>query len=155
MKVVRGLLPSRLYGQILKSVPICTVDVLFFNKNLTKTLLFKRTNLPYRGQYYSAGGRLFKNEDLRAGALRQAKRELGLKLNPKKLIYGGVINEINPSSVYKNINYHAVNICWGYILVKENIVLDDQHSAVKWFKMSDKRIHHYVRDKIKLLLPQL
>ena len=77
-----------LFREIVDNLPICTIDVLFFNKEKNKTLLFKRNNEPAKGIYFPIGGRLFKNEDFKKGAVRQAKRELGIVINKNKKISG-------------------------------------------------------------------
>ncbi|MFH1867214.1 MAG: NUDIX domain-containing protein [Patescibacteria group bacterium] len=145
----------KIYREIIKHLVICTVDVLFFNKTKDETLLFKRTNLPYRGAYFSAGGRLLKNEEFKQAAVRQMKQELGLKLDPKKLIWGGVVNEINPSSIFQGINSHTVNIFWGYILRYSHVKFDGQHSVARWFKVNDQRLHPLVKKKLRMILPNL
>ena len=53
---------------------------------------------------------MLKNESFEKSAIRLAKSELGIKINPKKLIFAGVINEIHSNSIYPNINYHSVNM---------------------------------------------
>jgi colanic acid biosynthesis protein WcaH len=58
------------YRMIIQSVPICTVDLVIFNPEMTQTLLFKRQNKPLQNIYFTAGGRLFKNETLENCAIR-------------------------------------------------------------------------------------
>lgn len=147
-----------LFREIVDNLPICTVDVLFFNKENSKILLFKRNNEPAKGIYFSIGGRLFKNEDFKEGAVRQAKRELRIVINKNKLIFGGVINEICQKSISKNLNTHAVDIYWGYIIEDSDIdkmVLDNQHSEYKWFNVTDNSLHPFMKEKIKNLMPKL
>lgn len=132
--------------------PICTVDVLFFNDNKTKTLLFKRENEPIKGQYFSIGGRLLKNEKIEDGAVRQAFREAGIIVDRNKLTLGGTQDEINPNSSFEGINYHAVNTFYGYVLNDEEIKLDNQHSEYHWFPVSDDSFHPFIKTKVASLL---
>lgn len=129
--------------------PICTVDVLFFNSDKTKTLLFRRENEPMKGTYFSAGGRLFKNELLADCAVRQAFREAGLVIEKDGLTLGGTKEQINPNSAFEGVSYHAVDIFYGYIIDEDaEIKLDSQHSDYKWFSVSDDTLHPFLKDII-------
>ena len=48
----KNYIEENLYKEIIKSIPVVTVDVLLFNNDLTKTLLFKRANAPLKGQFF-------------------------------------------------------------------------------------------------------
>lgn len=145
-----SLLPLPTYRMLMDLAPICTVDVLFFNPERTETLLFKRTNDPLKGWYYSAGGRLWKNESLVDCALRQAKREAGMTLARDLLTFGGVLEELNTNSIFPDVAYHAVNLFYGYPLSKYvPVVLDDQHSELRWFSVDDPSLHPYLKQKIR------
>lgn len=132
--------------------PICTVDVLFFNKAKTKTLLFKRTNDPVKNVYFSIGGRLLKNEKLIDAAVRQAAREVGVKIIKSKLVFGGVQEEIHELSIFKGVSYHAIDIFYGYVLDNQEIKLDNQHSDFKWFSVTDKKLHPFIKTKVRSVL---
>jgi ADP-ribose pyrophosphatase YjhB (NUDIX family) len=145
-------LPLEKYKEFMNLVPITTVDVLFFNRDMTETLLFKRKNKPLKEVYFSLGGSLKKNETLIDGAVRQALRETGVRVNKDSLWYGGTQDEIHPNSFFDGISYHAVDSYFGYILEKEEIILDFQHSEYKWFSVSDESLHPFIKSKIKNLL---
>ncbi len=147
-------LPHEDYKKLIEISPICTVDVLFFDKSRSKTLLFKRTNKPYAGEYFSIGGRMLKNEIFEEVAVRQAKRELNLDIDRSKLIFGSVINEIHPDSIFEDTNYHTVNIFFGYIWsesLEKSMQFDSQHTDHKWFKINDPTLHNIVKSKINSL----
>lgn len=146
------LLPLNKYKELLKNWPVFTVDVVFFDEDMTKILLFKRNYEPVKGVYYATGGRLNKNEKLIDCAVRQAWREAGIKIDKKKLIFGGVQEEIHKNSKFKGISYHAVGIFFVYKLKKEKIKLDDQHSDHKWFSVNDKKIHPLIKIRIMKVL---
>lgn len=150
-----NLINSSLYKKISENLPICTVDIIFFNKNKDKTLLFYRNNNPLKNTYFSCGGRLFKNEKFEDCAQRKAKEELGIEIKKNKLLFGSVINEIFNNSIYENINYHSVNIYYGYIItddIENSINFDKQHKHYKWHKANDRNIHPLLKEKIKTLL---
>ncbi|MFA6391463.1 MAG: NUDIX domain-containing protein [Patescibacteria group bacterium] len=137
------------YKEFMEELPICTVDILFFNHNKQSVLLLKRVNKPLKNAYFSPGGRMIKNETFEDCAVRQAKTELGLKIDKKKLVFGGVINEIHKESIYPKTNYHCVNVYFGYVLTKTKIKLDSQHSSAEWFLVGNKKLHPLIKAKIK------
>lgn len=146
------VLPIEKYRELLDTTPVCTVDVLFFNKDKTKTLLFKRTNNPLKEVYFSIGGRLLKNEKLEDGAVRQALREVGLHIDKNELTFGGTQEELHSVSIFSGVSYHAVDIFYGYILNNETITLDSQHDDYQWFSVSDENLHPFIKTKIAALL---
>lgn len=143
-------IPTKKFAEIMKLVPICTVDVLFLNKEKNKILLFKRTNEPLKGIYFSMGGRLLKNEKMLDGAKRQVSRELGIKLKNKDLVFCGVQEDIHSNSAFKGATYHAVDIFYYTIVDEKTFVpkLDAQHSDCKWFSVKDKKLHRFVKERL-------
>lgn len=152
MNSTQTLLPIEKYREILDITPVCTVDVLFFNKDKTETLLFKRVNEPLKGVYFSIGGRLLKNEKLEDGAVRQALREAGLHIEKTGLTLGGTQEEFHPTSIFDGVTYHAVVVFYGCILGDEEITLDGQHSDHQWFSVSGATLHPLLKTKIQSLL---
>jgi colanic acid biosynthesis protein WcaH len=152
-----GFISKDIYGGILDKVPVCTVDVIFFNQKKDKTLLFCRNNEPLRGIYFSIGGRLNKNETFLECAVRQAKRELDLDIEVQKLFFGGVQKEDYHNSMFAGVAYSTVNIFYGYILEEENPTLnfDDQHSASKWVSIDDSSLHPFLKSKLMQTLSKL
>ncbi|MFZ2303231.1 MAG: NUDIX domain-containing protein [Minisyncoccia bacterium] len=149
---MQNFLPIEKYREILDTTPVCCVDVLFFNTDKTKTLLFKRNNEPLKDSYFSAGGRLLKNEKFEDCAVRQAFREVGVNIKKENLMFGGVLEELHSTSVFEGVSYHAVVIYYGCILNDEDIKLDNQHSDFKWFSVSDDSINQFIKPKITNLL---
>ena len=145
-------IPAETYQWILEVMPICAVDVVFFNKDKTKTLLFKRLNEPLKGKYFSIGGRLLKNEKLEDCVVRQALWEVGVQIQKDRLILGGVQEEIYGTSAFGEISYHAIDIFYGYVLGDEEITLDNQHSDYQWFSVSDDTLHLFIKTKVTSLL---
>lgn len=149
-------IPQKLFSKILNAVPIVAMDILFLNKEKTKTLLFKRINEPLKGLYFSAGGRLLKNEKFIDGVTRQALREAGIHINKKRLIFGGVQEEIHKTSVFKDVSYHAIVVYYAYIInEKKEIKLDNQHNQFTWFPVNSKKIHPLVRKKLNTVLKKI
>ena len=146
---VGGMMPRERYRAAMEDMPIVTVDVLFFNPDKTKILLGKRTNQPYAGQFYSFGGRLFKNEDLLDAAFRIAKQEVGISLLPQALTFAGVLNEINDSSIFEGVNYHTVDVYFACTINDEAVQPDSQHSEIQWFPIDDVSLHPNVKARIE------
>ena len=141
-------LPLERYRSLMEDGPIATVDVLFFNSERTKTLLGKRTNEPYAGEWYSFGGRLLKNEEFADAALRIAQQEVGVSLSKEDLRQAGIINEVNPNSIFEGINYHAVNVYFACILDDRAYTLDTQHNEARWIDVNETALRGFVREKI-------
>ena len=135
-------------------MPVSTVDVVLLNKKKDKALLFKRNNEPVKNVYFTIGGRILKGETFLHCAVRQAKRELGLKINPKKTFFAGVTQDFHKNSVFKGVSYHAVAIFFAYILEDKNINIkfDTQHSDYKWFSVKDKTLHPHIKERIRQTL---
>ena len=145
---------DNLFSEIVGLLPIVTTDLVLLNEDKQQILLFKRTNKPAQNLYFTPGGRLFKNEDLLTGIIRQGKREIGLNLDQNKLVFGGVINEIWSDSEFDEHNYHAVSIFWSYIISPTEInqlALDGQHSIYQWFDINDDNLHNYIQERLVTL----
>ncbi len=145
------------YSEIIKKIPICCVDIVLLNETKTKILLGKRNNEPLKGEYFSIGGRLQKNEQLKDCAVRKAREELGLKISSRFLTEGGVINEIYPNSPFgEDGGYHAITVYFGYIVPPESkIILDSQHSDFKWVEIDDPTLHPYVKERINKIFAKI
>jgi len=155
-------LSDQVYNEVMRSMPIPTVDVLIFSADLSKTLLFKRRSRPVQHVYYSIGGRLFKNERLRHAALRKLREETLLSVAASDLLLGGVVEEIFEDSMFNSTNSHCINSVFGYVVpdAKQEAALkhalgDSQHSEAAWYAVDDPALHPYMRRKLLLLLPLL
>ena len=103
-------LPEKIYKMCLDKVPIVCADVIIFNKEIDKVLLFKRNNNPLKGIYYAIGGRVLKNEHLINTALRKLKDEAGVNITETELCFGGFMEEFYENSVYQGVDTHNINI---------------------------------------------
>jgi len=141
---------EELYKRIIEKIPIPTVDIVIFSKDLKRVLLFKRENDPAKGVYYTPGGRIFKEEEPIECAVRKMKEELSLDAVETDLRYGGAIFERFENCFFsEEIGASFMNMFYYFILEDErNLRLDSQHSESMWFEVSDKNIFHYVKRKI-------
>jgi ADP-ribose pyrophosphatase YjhB (NUDIX family) len=75
---------SLLYCQILECMPIASVEVVIV---IDHSLLFlRRRNIPAKGQWWFAGGRIRKGESFEQALRREVKEETGLEISAYKLI---------------------------------------------------------------------
>lgn len=142
-----------IYKEIMRKMPITTVDVVFLNKD--KILLFKRNNEPVKNVFFTMGGRIIKGESFIECAERQVKTELGIKIDPKKLKFIGVTQDNHKNSTFKGISYYSITIFYTYEIEKApDLKLDFQHSEYKWFSMKDKTLHPHIKERIKQIHEQ-
>ena len=137
------------YRAAMQELPLVTVDIIFLSPNKTKILLGKRTNEPYAGEFYSFGGRLYKNEGFKDAACRIAKEEVGISLTPDEITFVGVLNEINDGSIFEGINYHTVDVYFVCTIESGTTSLDSQHSEMRWFSVDDANLHPNVKVRIE------
>lgn len=147
-------IPNNIYAECMNYLPICCTDILLFNETKTKVLLGKRNNEPLKGEYFSTGGRLQKGEGLKDCAIRQAQKELGVKIYREHLLDGGIISEVYPNSSFgDDIGYHAVTVYFGYALSEDTIIkADGQHVDFRWFQTDDPSLHPGVKERITTIL---
>ena len=118
-----------------------------------KILLGNRCNEPLKGQWFTPGGRILKNESWQTALKRIALTELGLpsvKLVHFQLM--GIWDHFYPNSIYsKKITTHYVNL--PHFIELEfipKVRLDNQHSELDWFDLSkvanDESFHEYIKN---------
>jgi len=92
-------IPEELYRQIVENAVISTVDLLFLNSK-NQLFLCYRNNEPLKDIYYIPGGRINKGEPMIQAACRKAKDEVGLDIDPTKLQFLGVYDDLLDNSTY-------------------------------------------------------
>ena len=131
-------------------MPVCTVDVALLAPDYSRALLFKRSIPPLEGCWFTLGGRLWKDETLRDCAVRQAEVEAGLQLDRSRLVFGGAFDEIHDESRFgREVTYHCVNVCWGYVLSGDPAIrLDRQHREYEWRPLTAPDHHPFLVRKL-------
>ncbi|MCW4003663.1 MAG: NUDIX hydrolase [Candidatus Bathyarchaeota archaeon] len=133
-----GMIPSSLYGQILKYMPIPSVEAMIvMNKSL---LLLRRKNNPAMGQWWFAGGRIRKGESLEEALFREVKEETDLDVNTYKFV--DVYSRVFPER-------HDIAIVYLCTCKDGKVVLNDEHSEYKFFKNMPVGIHPYLLETIQ------
>ena len=146
---------KNLYMDILRSMPIPTVDILFVNTR-QELLLGKRNNEPLMWVYYIPGGRVNKWEWSLDAAKRKAKEELSIDIDASKLQFVGVYDDIFENSAFDDISTHCIPVTYIYQLsIDEELWLslgDSQHSDLKFFALDDWSLHEMVKMRIRDLI---
>jgi ADP-ribose pyrophosphatase YjhB (NUDIX family) len=115
-------IPSALYDQIMKLMPIVSVEAVIV---MDRSLLFlRRNNQPAEGQWWFAGGRVRRGESLEDTLRREVKEETGLEVISHKLI--NVYSRVFPER-------HDITVAYLCTCRKGKITLNDEHSEYKLF----------------------
>jgi len=151
------MLDAQTFKIVIENTPLVSIDLcLVFGGQL---LLGKRTNEPLKGEWFTPGGRIHKNETWQDALLRVAEVELGLSgIAVEGFSLMGVWDHLyNNSALDQNISTHYVNLPhYAEFKSRPQITLDDQHGDFKWFDLSvvakDEKFHLYIRNYASWLL---
>ena len=145
------MLDAKTFKTVIKNTPLVSIDLcLVYDGQL---LLGKRTNEPLKGEWFTPGGRIHKNETWKDALLRIAEVELGLRgISVEGFSLMGMWDHFyNNSAVDRDLSTHYVNLP-HYVRFKSKpeITLDDQHGEFEWFDLSvvsnDEKFHPYMRN---------
>ncbi|MBC7504070.1 NUDIX domain-containing protein [Candidatus Gracilibacteria bacterium] len=143
-----------LYTDILRNMPIPTVDILFLNSQ-NQILLGKRNNEPLMGIYYIPGGRVNKGERSLDATKRKVFEELGINIDISRLQFVGVYDDIFENSAFDDITTHCIPVTYLYQLNSyEELELslgDAQHSDLQFFSLDDPSLHEMVQMRVRYL----
>lgn len=132
------IIPSVLYDQIVKCMPIPSVEaIIVMNRSF---LLLKRRNHPAMRQWWFAGGRIRKGESLEEALYREVKEETGLEVNSYKLI--NVYSRVFPER-------HDIAIVYLCKCKEGKITLNNEHSEYRLFKIPPVGLHPYLIETIR------
>ena len=154
------MLDAQTFKTVIENAPLTSIDICLVCGS--QVLLGKRTNEPLKGEWFTPGGRIHKNETWQDALLRIAEVELGLSdIAVEDFSLMGVWDHFyTNSAVDQGISTHYVNLP-HYAEFKSNpqIVLDDQHGEFKWFDLSvvsnDERSHPYMLNYASWLLNKI
>lgn len=130
------VLDKETFKTVVESTPLVSIDLCLVFEG--KLLMGLRQNEPLKGQWFTPGGRLFKNERWQDGLTRIAQTELGLsqKLDDFELM--GIWDHFYENSVIdEGVSTHYVNlphVC--YLEIQPELSLDPQHELVQWFDVA-------------------
>ena len=132
-----GQIPLSLYTQIMKQLPIASVEAVIL---VDRSLLFlRRKNQPAQGQWWFAGGRIHIGESFEQTLRREVKEETGLQIISHKFI-----------GVYSRIFPERHDITLAYLCKCEgSMELDREHSEHKFFSEIPDGLHPYLLELIE------
>ena len=147
------LLDQSIFKTVVASAPLVSIDLCFVFEG--KLLLGLRQNEPIKGQWFTPGGRLRKNERWQDGLIRIAKSELGMDVVVENFELMGVWDHFyHCSAVSQNVSTHYVNLPHVSFLDDcPSLTLDDQHLSSEFFNIDSITVengyHEYVSNYAK------
>jgi colanic acid biosynthesis protein WcaH len=151
------MLDTQTFKTVVENTPLVSIDLCLVCDG--QVLLGKRANEPLKGEWFTPGGRIHKNETWQDALLRIAEVELGLGDTAVESfsLMGMWDHFYNNSALDQDISTHYVNLPhYAEFQSKPQITLDDQHGEFKWFDLSvvfkDEKSHLYMRNYASWLL---
>jgi colanic acid biosynthesis protein WcaH len=146
------MLPPEQFLAIVEHTPLVSIDLICRNAQ-GEVLLGLRNNRPAQGSWFVPGGRIVKDERVGAALQRIAARELGLtQLDPASARPLGVFQHLYEDNFAGRAGIGTHYLVLGYaidIAADAPLVLDDQHSALRWFSipelLADAQVHTYTK----------
>jgi colanic acid biosynthesis protein WcaH len=144
------MLDTHAFKAVLKNTPLVSIDLCLICDG--QILLGKRNNEPLKGEWFTPGGRILKNEMWQSALLRIASSELGLNAVTTDCFYlMGVWDHFyTNSAIDEEISTHYVNLP-HYLKLdsKPYLKSDNQHNRLKWFELNEvakkNSFHKYMR----------
>lgn len=103
-------------------------------------LLGRRVNRPCQGYWFAPGGIITKNELIRDAVERVAKAELGIPVDADRARFHGVFEHLYDDNFLgePDVGTHYIVLAYEFTVPEETpLVLDDQHSEVKWWRVEE------------------
>ncbi|MDP3770199.1 MAG: NUDIX domain-containing protein [bacterium] len=129
----KGWLDEDVYRTLLENSPIPTADFILIRKceNANREfLLTKRTENPYKGNWFVPGGRILKGERMADAVHRILRRELGI--TKAGISFIGCLDVWNPPKL--GVRWHSI---WHFYTAWVNhdaiFRLNNENAATKWF----------------------
>ena len=130
------MLDAATFKTVVESTPLVSIDLCLVCEG--QLLMGLRQNEPLKGQWFTPGGRLLKNERWQDGLVRIARTELGLTVKSDDFGLMGVWDHFyENSAIDEGISTHYVNLPHVCFLESEpELSLDPQHESVRWFDVA-------------------
>lgn len=142
---------------IIENTPLVSIDVCLVYKG--KMLLGRRNNQPLKGEWFTPGGRIFKDEPWQECLRRIMGSELGISIeDPIRFNLMGVWDHFYENSVTdENVSTHYVNLPHYYVFKeKPKLFIDHQHDDLLWFGLEQVAggdgFHRYMRNYASWLI---
>lgn len=154
---VDSMLDAQTFKTVIKNTPLVSIDLCLVCDG--QLLLGNRINEPLKGEWFTPGGRIHKNETWQCALLRIVETELGLRdIAVEDFSLMGIWDHFyNNSALDQDISTHYVNLPhYAEFQSKPNITVDDQHAEFEWFDLSavtdDEKFNPYMRNYASWLL---
>ena len=154
------MLDTKTFKTVIENTPLVSIDLCLVCDG--QLLLGKRTNEPLKGEWFTPGGRIHKNETWQHALLRIVKAELGLcDTAVESFSLMGIWDHFySNSALDQDISTHYVNLPhYAEFQSRPEIILDDQHGDFKWLDLSvvfkDEKFNPYMRNYASWLLNKM
>jgi len=130
---------NKAFLNVVASAPLVSIDLIVRNEE-GHVLLGKRVNRPARGYWFVPGGSIRKNERIVDAFERISRDELGNPLEQKDARLVGIFEHFYDDNFLgeDNVSTHYVVMAYECRLdPAARIVLDGQHSEVKWWNVEE------------------
>lgn len=133
-------IPDEKFLEMVQHMPLVSVDLIIHDKD-SRILLGLRANEPAKGTWYFPGGRIFKDESIKAAVKRIAATEIGLR-GEAEMKLAGVNEWFFPTNFYgaEGISTHYVALAFT-VMVEPHLVdprvADNQHRALEWMTLDE------------------
>ena len=127
------MLDAATFKTVVESTPLVSIDLCLVCEG--QLMMGLRHNEPLKGQWFTPGGRLLKNERWQDGLNRIANAELGLTVTSDDFQLMGVWDHFyKNSAIDEAVSTHYVNLPHvSYLESYPELSLDTQHESVRWF----------------------
>lgn len=143
------LLPREVFRTVVELTPLGSIDLIVRDRS-SRTLLGYRLNRPAQGFWFVPGGRVGKNETLRAAFARLCLAELGVELDFGRTRFVGVFEHLYPDNFSGDSAFGTHYIVLAYSIEADPDELRlpaDQHNDYTWLTEQEIRqrddVHHY------------
>ena len=98
-----------------------------FNKDMTKTLMCKRTKEPYKGLYNFVGGKIEDDDNRLNEAYRELKEEINISKKDIELVH------------FMDLNYISLDILMEvyYGILNKDVELIEEVNKLEWVDIND------------------
>ncbi len=144
------------FKTIIENVPLVSIDLCLVNRG--RILLGNRNNDPLKHQWFTPGGRIFKNEPWQISLARIAKSELDINVKIERFRSMGIWDHFySNNAIDDNVSTHYVNLPHYAIYdEKPDVKSDNQHNKLDWFSLEEvyenDAFHKYIRIYAKWLI---
>ena len=148
------MLSKQDFYDVVKKTPLVAVDFIIINEN-NEILLGKRNNAPAKGEFFTFGAVIAKNETIEQAKKRVLKNELGIILKKSDFINTMGIFEQFYNNNFKDskTNTHYIVLSFLMKINSNRIKVNKkEHIAFEWFDQDDVIKSKTINKNVKALL---